>query len=215
MADWRSNDYYQKLRVGKVDPKDLEFFKSEPSTRKWLEHAQYSPIITAARLTITDREDVFLNTTLKTDDTISHWLALVSDLTFPHPGKSSQTQSSRRPSGPENPEVLIFFHLCKGVNSFRDTAHGGLLCTLLDETLATVVELYRQTSSPNREELYTARLDISYRRPVKTPAVYIAKAWLEQREGRKWIVKGLLESSQGEICCNIDGLWVAARPQRL
>lgn len=217
MADWRSNDYYPKLRAAEVDPKELEFFRSEPSTRKWLDGQQYSPMVTAARIAITDREDEFVGKTLQTDDTIRNWLALVSNATFPPPGAStSAPQSSKKTApGAESPEVLFFFHLRSGVNGFRDTAHGGLLCTLMDEALAMVVELYRATSSSSREELYTARLNVSYRRPVKTPDTLIAKSWLEKRDGRKWIVRGLLENSKGEVCVEVDGLWIAAASQRL
>jgi acyl-coenzyme A thioesterase PaaI-like protein len=217
MADWRGSDYYPKLRAAKVDPKELEFFSSEPSTRKWLENPRYDPIITAARIAITDKEDEFLAKTLQTDDTIRNWLALVSNVAFPPPsGATASTEVSRRTPGTLiTPEILIFFHLQSGVNGFRETAHGGLLCTLMDEALAMVVELYRATSSSSREELYTARLDIRYRRPVKTPGVVIAKAWLEKREGRRWAVKGVLEDSAGHVCVEVDGLWIAARPRRL
>jgi len=118
-------------------------------------------------------------------------------------------------AGAECPDVLLLFRLESGVNGFRDTAHGGLLCTLMDEALAMVVELYRATSSSSREELYTARLNVSFRRPVTTPGTVIAKAWLEKREGRKCLVSGLLENSAGEKCVEVDGLWVAAPQRRL
>lgn len=217
MADWRSNDYYPKLRAAKVDPKEINFFKAEPSTKKWLEDPRYSPIITASRIAITDKEDEFLGKTLQTDDTIQHWLTLVSNITFPPPRaiESTTEKSTNLNPGPQTPEILICFHLQSGINGFRETAHGGLLCTLMDEALAMVVELYRATSSSSREELYTAKLNISYRRPVKTPGVVIAKSWLEKREGRRWIVRGVLENRKGEVCVEVDGLWIAARPRRL
>jgi acyl-coenzyme A thioesterase PaaI-like protein len=215
MANWREADYYPKLREAKVDPKDLEFFRSEPLTKKWFEDPQYSPIVTAARISVIDKEDEFLGKTLKTDDTIKHWLALVSNISSPLPGAAIPIDESTKISRAETTEVLIFFHLESGVNGFRETAHGGLLCTLMDEALAMVVELYRATSSSSREELYTARLNISYRRPVRTPGTFVAKSWLEKREGRKWIVRGLLENSDGEICVEVDGLWIGAAPGRL
>lgn len=215
MADWRGNDYYPKLRAANVDPKELEFFRSEPSTRKWLDDPRYDPIITAARIAITDKEDEFVGKTLQTQDTIRNWLALVSNAAFPPAGVATSAEKSTRTPGPQAPEVLILFHLQSGVNGFSETAHGGLLCTLMDEALAMVVELYRATSSSSREELYTARLNISYRRPVKTPGIVIAKSWLEKKEGRRWTVKGLLEDSTGEVCVQVDGLWIAARPRRL
>lgn len=162
-----------------------------------------------------DKEDEFLGKTLQTDDTIRNWLTLVSNVTFPPPSATVPTMGLRGASGVDTPDVLIFFHLGSGVNGFRETAHGGLLCTLMDEALAMVVELCRATSSSSREEMYTARLNISFRRPVKTPGTLIAKAWLEKREGRKWTVKGLLENSDGELSVEADGLWIAAAPQRL
>lgn len=215
MADWRSDDYYAKLRAARVDPKELKFFSSKPTTRKWLDNLEYSPIITAARIPMIDKEDEFLGKTLQTDDTIRNWLTLVSNVTFPPPSATVPTMGLRGASGVDTPDVLIFFHLGSGVNGFRETAHGGLLCTLMDEALAMVVELCRATSSSSREEMYTARLNISFRRPVKTPGTLIAKAWLEKREGRKWTVKGLLENSDGELSVEADGLWIAAAPQRL
>jgi acyl-coenzyme A thioesterase PaaI-like protein len=216
MADWRASDYYAKLRAAQVDDKDLEFFRSEAPTRRWLDDPNYDPIVTAARVAITDREDEFVGRTLQTDETVKNWLALVSTVAFPPPGAPASVKDDRNyKRGAQTPEVLMLFNLQSGVNGFRDTAHGGLLCALMDEALAMVVELYRATASASREELYTANLNVSFRRPVKTPGVVIAKSWLEKREGRKCIVRGLLEDGEGRACVHVEGLWISARSKRL
>ncbi|KAF7192278.1 Acyl-coenzyme A thioesterase THEM4 [Pseudocercospora fuligena] len=215
MADWREGDYYAQLRAASVSPKELQYFQSQPSTKSWLEHTDYSPVASPQRTPRGDGEDEFLGRVVNTDDTIRHWLAVVSDKAFPLPG-SKAPGGVQKDAGVDQPDFMLLCDLQHGVNGFREIAHGGFLCSLLDETLAQVVELHRHTGdSLSREYLYTANLNVNFRRPVATPDTIIIKGWLEKRAGRKWTVKGVLENSKAELCIDVDGLWIAARPEKL
>ncbi|EME88447.1 uncharacterized protein MYCFIDRAFT_126759 [Pseudocercospora fijiensis CIRAD86] len=215
MADWRAGDYYTQLRAAPVDVKELQYFQSQPSTKPWLEHTDYSPIASPVRAPRGDGEDEFLGRVVHTDDTIRHWLAVISNKAFPPPG-SEKSGGLQKDAGTEKPDFMLLCDLQYGVNGFRGIAHGGFLCSLIDEALAQVVELHRHSSdSPSREYLYTANLNVNFRRPVATPNVIIIKGWLEKKQGRKWTVRGVLENGRGEGCIDVDGLWIAARPGKI
>ncbi|KXT05643.1 hypothetical protein AC578_5582 [Pseudocercospora eumusae] len=215
MADWREGDYYTQLRAASVSARELQYFHRQASTKSWLEHRHYSPVASPQRTPRGDGEDEFLGRVVNTDDTIRHWLAVVSNKAFPPPA-SKTPGGVQADAGVDQPDFLLLCDVQHGVNGFRGIAHGGFLCSLLDETLAQVVELHRHTGhSPSREHLYTANLNVNFRRPVATPDTIVIKAWLEKRAGRKWTVRGVLENSKGERCIDVDGLWIAARPGTL
>ncbi|KXT18111.1 hypothetical protein AC579_4566 [Pseudocercospora musae] len=215
MADWREENYYTQLRAAVVSPRELQYFQCQTSTKSWLEHSDYSAIASPQRVPRGDGEDEFLGRVVNTDDTIRHWLAVVSDKAFPLPACKAYGRV-QADAGVDQPDFLLLCDLQHGVNGFRGIAHGGFLCSLLDETLAQVVELHRHTGdSPSREHLFTANLNVNFRRPVATPDTIVIKGWLEKRVGRKWTVRGVLENSKGQVCINADGLWIAARPEKL
>ncbi|KAF2160551.1 hypothetical protein M409DRAFT_70309 [Zasmidium cellare ATCC 36951] len=215
MVDWRSGGYFQALRAAIVNPADINFFTDQPSAQPWLNNTRYTATISPARNPQTEGEDELFGKALQTDDTIQHWLSLISNTAFPILAPRPPSETPLLSGKFDAPDVVSLLYLQHGINGFRGTAHGGLLCAVLDEAMGFTVELHRHASSSSREELYTAKVNIDYRRPVLTPDMVVVKTWLEKRDGRKWYLRGLVENSKGERCVDVEGLWVAARPRKL
>lgn len=77
---------------------------------------------------------------------------------------------------------------------FRDTIHGGLLATLLDEVMVWACGV------GSGRFAYCAEMNVRYRRPVPPGVPVIAQAVLtENRKGRLLLASGSLRDPGGEI----------------
>ncbi len=90
-----------------------------------------------------------------------------------------------------------------------DTVHGGILCTLLDETAAWVVFRKLQTSG------VTTRMDIRYRKPVMTTDGPVeVRARLSGRRHSLATVDAVLKNSRGEVCVEATATYFAFDGER-
>lgn len=226
MGDWKSTDFITALRASSAPEADVAFFKSVAWTSQLLDDPKYETIRWPSREPKTpSTEDELLSGTLNTKRTIANTLVLIRKTLLTGPVKSgAHSSESPKPSGEalSDPEVIVLLDLGAGLCGFRDTLHGGIACTLLDESLGVCVELHRHRrtlhamgQSNDLTELYTAYLNMSYRRTVTLPAVVMIKCCLERTEGRKWYLKGQLCDAEGQVCTEAEGLWVAARSQKM
>ena len=206
MADWRSPEYLTTLRKLIVEQHELDFFNSYEWTHKLLNNPSYTAVTTSSRTPKSSPEDDFFAKTLRSSSTISNWLLLIRSAFFTSDGPLPST---------DQPDALVLLNLGRGVNGFTNTAHGGLLCAVLDEALSMCVEVCRHNQTTSRNNLYTARLEFDFRRPVLTPGIVLLKCWLQSVEGRKWRVRGQILDSSGGVCVEAAGLWVEARDPML
>lgn len=94
--------------------------------------------------------------------------------------------------------------LGSGLNGHTDIAHGGFVAVLLDEIIGNACEC----TNEKRVFTMTAYLNVSYKRPIPTPAVVLLRGWVEKREGRKIWGKGTVEDEQGNVLSSGDALFV-------
>ena len=59
----------------------------------------------------------------------------------------------------------------------------------------------------------TARLSMSYRAPIKTPGVVLARATVSKVEGRKVTVKAFIEDGRGKVFADGEVLYIIAKPK--
>ncbi|KAH8695071.1 HotDog domain-containing protein [Talaromyces proteolyticus] len=99
--------------------------------------------------------------------------------------------------------VVYFGH---GLDGWLTIVHGGLLATVLDETLARVV--------PSHSRI-TANLKLDYRAPVATGEFYTIHTRLDPDRSteRKAFVTGEIRSLMGKLCVESEALFV--RPKKL
>jgi acyl-coenzyme A thioesterase PaaI-like protein len=88
-------------------------------------------------------------------------------------------------------------------------AHGGIVTTLLDEVMAWSV-IGRGTWG------VTARLKVTFRRPVPVGAPIRAEGWVVESRRRVVRTAGrVLDGATGETLAEGDGVFVAAPPDQL
>jgi acyl-coenzyme A thioesterase PaaI-like protein len=173
-----------------------------------------------------DLFDAFWNKVLSTRGTIPHFILLVSKQTKTEievgSGVEGYGQKNRKISeqdkgqnatkkdmGEPEPapasidEMLALVHLGPYLASHEGVSHGGMVSTLLDEVMGSLVVTRRQNAQVVGEvddvSTMTARLEVDFVKPVRVPGVVIIRAWVEEEVGRKiWV--------RGEILSELDGV---------
>ncbi|KIW05366.1 uncharacterized protein PV09_03882 [Verruconis gallopava] len=203
-----------------VPQSDLEFFSSIPYVKHYLQDRD-SPYKPAAFYSVYTKPndptaDLFFARTIATEDTIPHRLLLMRKGVWPltNPAVGASNAKQRPFAAPETPEIIILYDLKAGMNGFANTAHGGAMCALLDETLGMCAEVHRQTQFKDQKTmLYTAQLNTSFLAPIKTPGVVRVKAWMLGREGRKWKLRAQMDDCQGQVLLETESLWISTKEE--
>ncbi|TFK33789.1 HotDog domain-containing protein [Crucibulum laeve] len=107
-------------------------------------------------------------------------------------------------------ESVIFIHLGRGLCGHDGIVHGGLLATLLDETLA-------RTAISNLPEKVgvTAKLGLNYRAPTRADQWVVIKINLLETKGRKAMVSGRIENLNGTLLVEATATFVQPRYAKL
>ena len=88
-------------------------------------------------------------------------------------------------------------------------AHGGIVCTILDEVMAWSV-IGRGTWG------VTARLNVAFRRPIPTGRPIRAEGWVVQEDRRAVRTAGkVLDATTGEVLATGEGTFIAVPPAQL
>ncbi|KAF8253257.1 hypothetical protein K440DRAFT_593923 [Wilcoxina mikolae CBS 423.85] len=153
-------------------------FANLPWCRELLSSPTTTVVETTARITKSNTEDSLFGTTFHTPDTIRAYLIL------------------RTPT-----ETLTLVSLGNGVNGHANVAHGGVVVTILDETLGAAV------GYPS----FTAYLNTSFKKPVVTPGVLLCRASVTRSERRKYWVSGTLEDGCGTVFAEAEGLFIGVK----
>ncbi|KAL4781176.1 HotDog domain-containing protein [Aspergillus varians] len=184
-------------------------------------------------------EDGFFAQTLSTPITIPSVRTLrLIHLQSPLP---SQPPSWPSPTDPPHPipvpgaDLLMVLQLASpGVCGHPDTAHGGVLATLIDEAMSLGVTLYapeageqfNPDTSPApeagggsepafrgriRSKMFTAQLDVRYKRPVSVPGEVEVRVQVLAKQGKKvWVRAQVVQC--GEIMVDAMAFWLLTSP---
>jgi uncharacterized protein (TIGR00369 family) len=88
-------------------------------------------------------------------------------------------------------------------------AHGGIVCTILDEVMAWAV-IGRGTWG------VTARLNVAFRRPVRTGRRIRAEGWVVQQDRRAMRAEGrVLDATTSEVLATGESTFMAVPPEQL
>ncbi|KAF8880893.1 HotDog domain-containing protein [Gymnopilus junonius] len=103
-------------------------------------------------------------------------------------------------------ESIVFLHVGRGLCGHDGIIHGGLLATLLDETLA-------RTAISNLPEKVgvTAQLTLNYRAPTMADQFVVIKTRVDEAKGRKVNVSGSVEDLQGTVLVQATATFVQPR----
>ncbi|KAK2612468.1 hypothetical protein QQS21_001572 [Conoideocrella luteorostrata] len=164
-----------------------------------------SPIATPSRQPKLSSEDSFIAETLATGNTISAWQSFYKVLRPLSSRPLADTPSVDQTSGsPVAGELVSLLALGRGINGHSNVAHGGLVATILDDTMGMVVTLHR---SPGMSG-YTAFLNMKFRKPLATPSIVLCRTWLERSGGRKLWLRGTIEDGEGGLFAEAESLWI-------
>ncbi|TDZ51823.1 Acyl-coenzyme A thioesterase THEM4 [Colletotrichum trifolii] len=164
-------------------------------------------------------EDELFAKTLHTDGTISAFLAFY---TRPPPvvSAASEGEQRRRPQeGQEQQqqdqqlirEVKALLTLNSGVNGFPGVSHGGIVATILDETIGLVFPVNKANGLVSEGDYMTAYLNTTYLRPVRTPQTVLVVVEIIKVEGRKFWIEGRIEDEKGDVLAKAESLYVRLR----
>ncbi|KAI0712816.1 Thioesterase/thiol ester dehydrase-isomerase [Cerioporus squamosus] len=107
-------------------------------------------------------------------------------------------------------ENWVFIHVGRALCGHEGVIHGGLLATLLDETLARVALL----NLPEKVGV-TANLNINYKAPTRADQFIVIKVKLDEAQGRKARVSGTVEDMAGNVLAEANALFVQPRYAKL
>lgn len=115
----------------------------------------------------------------------------------------SLTPHGAQSLGGHEGDGIAFLHLGRSMCGHDGLIHGGLLATVLDETLARTA-FY---SLPSHIGV-TARLEIDYRAPVKADQIIVVRTRRVDAKGRKATVEGSIEDLQGNTLVQAKAIFV-------
>lgn len=146
----------------------------------------------------------------------------------PNDAKSKGVFTPARP-----PDTIILVSMSRpGLSGHPNTAHGGVVATLIDEAMSHTVEAHllagSNTDPGERGGIYTAQLNLRYRKPVYTPGLLVLRSWCLARDARKfWVLSHAVQEEQGDgggqlewvkrktVCVDASSLFVMVRSKKL
>ena len=204
---------------------DYEYFKAIPWCSRILEDSDVVLFTPPCRLKPDQNgycptQDQLVRKTLFNDDGIPHVVAFHSRI-------GSESQAASAPSAGLrfliNSSTLLL-HLRPGLNGYNGGAHGGLIGTLIDEAMGTLIfqnhEVYKAWEEEGKAippnvlnmhglALFTARMTVRYEKPIATPGIVLVTASLDKIEGRKVQLKVVVRDEKDAVLARGDGLWIS------
>jgi len=107
-------------------------------------------------------------------------------------------------------ESYVFTHLGRGLCGHDGIIHGGLLATILDETIARTAI----ANLPDKVGV-TAQLTLNYRAPTRADQFVVIRTFLEEAKGRKVTVNGRVEGLDGTVLVEAKATFVQPRYAKL
>lgn len=112
------------------------------------------------------------------------------------------------------PDVICLMSLDRDLDAHPSIVHGGFQAVLFDEVMRFVILLHQDlVCQPGpRDDHYTANMSISYCAPVMTPTNVVVRAWLTNREGRKWFTTAEIVDCTDSILTTAKSMWITVKP---
>lgn len=99
--------------------------------------------------------------------------------------------------------VSVAFNPRTDYIGFKDTLHGGIIATALDEVSAWSAMLHESVL------VYTATLDIRYRKPAMVGSSFTLTGIVEERRGRRLTIAARLHGDDG-VLAESKGVFIVA-----
>lgn len=152
-----NHSYRDLINSLPVPQESVDFFTNFPFVQPYLNHSSpYKLVPFITRYEKDDLADMFFSKTINTHDTIPRVLAFMRNPDSSQP-RNHDDQDTIDPSkgSDDDPHFVVFYQLESGVNGFINTAHGGIMASLLDETIGLCAETYRISVSHWRLPIFS------------------------------------------------------------
>ncbi|KAI9878276.1 MAG: hypothetical protein M1830_001376 [Pleopsidium flavum] len=191
--------YPFKIMLQQVSPEMQELLSKHAWCAQLLGDPTLIPIETPSRVVKPGTENSFLAQTLRGKDAITACQSFYK-LPLPSPMNSKSDSDS---DSVKVGELQTLSFLGSGLNGHEDICHGGFLSLALDEIMALIVRLYPKALNP-----YTVYLNVTFKKPLPTPAVILYRAWFTKLRGRKMWVAATVEDGEGGLYATGESLFV-------
>lgn len=177
---------------------DLEHFQNIPWCAALLSAPGFQHTKTFSRTVKAHNEDTLFGQTLKSDNTITHTHSIY------------QTSETKLPA--PILEVRTFVTLSTGMNGGPNALHGGMITTLMDDAMGTLLKLNRDADERGEMAFgVTARIDVRFRKLMLTPGTYCVGARVTKVEAKKVGLEGWVCDEDGDLCVTSKSLWILVR----
>ncbi|KUJ09081.1 uncharacterized protein LY89DRAFT_690623 [Mollisia scopiformis] len=141
-------------------------------------------------------EDAFFAETLQTKSTLSSGLIFYT-----------------RPSSSDRIHKLnALMTLGYAVNGYPKIAHGGLVATIMDESMGLLLHENKVRGALDGVgNTVTAYLNVSYVKAVPTPSTVLITAELKEVVGRKYFVHATVKDPGGEVLTRAEALFIGVK----
>ena len=173
--------------------------------------------------------DVFFRKSLKNDDAIPYAVGLYEDPENPlGPGAASS-----KPQGAPALYVKSSTLLCElrpGLAGYSGFAHGGLISTLVDEAMGSLIlinhlvqadiekkgrKLPEGTLDLNNTRILTASMNVRFQKPLPVASIVAVTARFVRSEGRKLLFDVKVKGERGQVFAQCDGMWASMPLQKM
>lgn len=210
---------------------DMDYFKSIPWCSTFLTRPDIVPYTPTCRLEPDasghlPTQDQFFRIHLRNTKLIPNCIGFYHDPFSNHRPEEKEENGLRLLI----PSSTLLLDLHPGVNGFNGSAHGGLISTLIDEAMGSLIFIndvvYKQVQSRGRPlpsnalnmngvAMFTASMNVRFRRPLETPQVVMATATVNKIEGRKIFLDVDVRSRDGVVFATCDGMWMSVPKVKL
>lgn len=173
---------------------DLAHFQNIPWCAQLLSSPNIVVTPTNSREYKASTEDSLFAETFNTNDTISACLSFYSR---PAPGT------------PRIEEIHTLLTLGHSLNGYPAIAHGGVVATIIDEVMGTLLLVNRRPGfGATQVEAVTAYLNVTYLKPVETPGTVLVSARFKEITGRKFFLEATVKSGSGDVLSKAEALYI-------
>ncbi|KUJ06178.1 thioesterase family protein [Mollisia scopiformis] len=150
----------------------------KPWCKKVMDDPQWERLSTRAK-----SSNALFTETLWTDETICA-----------HQSFYRSQRSENLPSG----EIRVLLSLGSGLDGHPGICHGGFLSLIFDDTIHELAAKELPTLA------VTVSLTVTFRQPVRTPALVVCRAWMEKVPvGRKAWIESTIEDGKGGVFASV------------
>lgn len=94
----------------------------------------------------------------------------------------------------------------EAITGFPQTCHGGIVATILDEVMGSLLDLRFDRG----ENLFmTKYLNVTYLQHIVSPSTILVTTKVTRREGRKLYMSAVIEDEEQQKLAKAEGLFIA------